>query len=178
MNWTNALARGQQLNHNHRPHSGCAPDRPLARGEVLELGSGGEAYPERAAAAAEGDSPAKSEHRAYQLRVIVEHARRAVAEIERGEAHGPEHDLALAEAERQGFWVDTCREVMRMRLASPEVLDLYRRQGCRFYELTHQQAQVILDALDSAMPFWDRDQPELFYQTIELNFPELLRRAA
>jgi hypothetical protein len=37
--------------------------------------------------------------------------------------------------------------------------------------------QEILDALDSAMPAWEREHPALFYQTLELNFPHLLRRA-
>jgi hypothetical protein len=36
--------------------------------------------------------------------------------------------------------------------------------------------QHILDALDSAAPFWDKEHPELFYQTLQLNFPELVRR--
>jgi len=37
------------------------------------------------------------------------------------------------------------------------------------------QVQSILEALDSALPAWDRDSPEMFYRTLELNFPELLR---
>jgi hypothetical protein len=36
--------------------------------------------------------------------------------------------------------------------------------------------QVVLEALDAAMPLWDRDHPELFYQALELNFPQLVRR--
>jgi hypothetical protein len=34
---------------------------------------------------------------------------------------------------------------------------------------------VTLDALDAAMGSWDRDYPQLFYQALELNFPELRR---
>jgi hypothetical protein len=37
------------------------------------------------------------------------------------------------------------------------------------------QVQHILDALDAALPNWEREHPDLFYKTLELNFPELLR---
>jgi hypothetical protein len=62
-----------------------------------------------------------------------------------------------------------------MHVVSTQVSGLYKRYGCRFAIPTHEQAQVILDALDSAMALWDRDYPELFYETLELNFPELVR---
>ena len=39
-----------------------------------------------------------------------------------------------------------------------------------------EQVQEVLDALDSALPVWDREHPELFYQTLELNFPQLVKR--
>ncbi len=84
-------------------------------------------------------------------------------------------DLGAALAKRQEFWMDTCRDPGKMQAASPEILDLYMKHGCRFLAPTHGQVQEIFDALDSAMPAWDRDHPELFYQTLELNFRELLR---
>jgi hypothetical protein len=49
-------------------------------------------------------------------------------------------------------------------------------QGCRFFAPNYEQVQEVLDALDNAMPLWDHDNPELFYQTLELNFPHLARR--
>ncbi len=76
---------------------------------------------------------------------------------------------------RREFWIDTCREVLEMRTASPRVLELHRQHGCRFAAPTRPQVQYILEALDSALPGWDREHPELFYQTLEMNFPELLR---
>ena len=79
--------------------------------------------------------------------------------------------------ERKEFWADTCREMTQMHIASKEVMDLYRKHGCRFCEPTLGQVDEVLKALDSAMPFWDRVHPELFYQTLELNFPELVRHA-
>jgi hypothetical protein len=85
--------------------------------------------------------------------------------------------LASAGIERQEFWVDTCREATQMQIGSKPVLDLYRRFGCRFCVPTHQQVQSVLDALDSAMPDWEKLHPQLFFQTLELNFPELVRRS-
>jgi hypothetical protein len=63
-----------------------------------------------------------------------------------------------------------------MRIATAQVLELYQRCGCRFFPPSRVEVQEILDALDSALPFWDLDQPEIFYQTLELNFPHLVHR--
>jgi hypothetical protein len=35
----------------------------------------------------------------------------------------------------------------------------------------------VLTALDAAVPAWETLHPELFYQTLELNFPELRKNA-
>jgi len=85
------------------------------------------------------------------------------------------HAPVLAITERQEFWTDTCREVTQMRLSSQKVIDLYRRFGCRFCVPAHDQVEHVLNALDLAIPSWEEQHPELFYQTLELNFPELVR---
>jgi len=77
--------------------------------------------------------------------------------------------------DRQQFWVDTCREITQMHATSKQAIDFYRRFGCRFCEPTREQVDDVLSALDAAMPQWDTLHPELFYQTLELNFPELVR---
>lgn len=79
--------------------------------------------------------------------------------------------------DRQEFWVDTCREITQMHGTCRHAIDLYRKFGCRFCEPTHAQVNEVLGALDAAMPEWDRLHPELFYQTLELNFPELVRHS-
>ncbi len=79
--------------------------------------------------------------------------------------------------EREEFWADTCREVTQMLHQSPQAMELYRKYGCRFCPPGRQQIQYVLDALDAAVPAWEREHPELFYQTLELNYPELVRRA-
>ncbi len=77
-------------------------------------------------------------------------------------------------AKRQEFWLDTCRGVAHMHLECAQVQELYRKYGCRFAEPTLQQVRGILDALDGAMPKWESEHPELFFQTLELSFPELV----
>jgi len=77
-------------------------------------------------------------------------------------------------AKRQEFWLDTCRGVAHMNLTCAQIQELYRKYGCRFAEPTLQQVRDILDALDRAMPKWESEHPELFYQTLELSFPELV----
>ena len=90
---------------------------------------------------------------------------------------GAESGRGLTAAERQEFWINTCQEVMHMQICSQQVLDFYQKHGCRFAVPSRQQVQDVLDALDAALPHWEKEHPELFYQTLELNFPELLRRS-
>jgi hypothetical protein len=63
-----------------------------------------------------------------------------------------------------------------MQIASVQIFELYQNHGCRFFSPNREQVQEILDALDVALPLWDKDHPELFYQTLELNFPTLAKR--
>jgi hypothetical protein len=108
---------------------------------------------------------------AYQLRLAVEYAQGAPG------SETPEARAALdtKRSKRQQFWIDTCREVTEMRAASAPVIALHRQVGWQFLAPSPAQVQQVLDALDSAMPFWDRDHLGLFHQTLQLNFPELLR---
>jgi hypothetical protein len=79
-------------------------------------------------------------------------------------------------ARRQEFWLDTCRGFAHIKFGCAQIQELYRRHGCRFAEPTPQQVRGILEALDTAAPRWETEHPELFYQTLELSFPELLIR--
>jgi hypothetical protein len=76
---------------------------------------------------------------------------------------------------RLEFWVDTCRELKDMRIASVKIYELRQRFGFRFHMPSCEQVEEILGALDGAMPAWEQDNPELFFQTLELNFPDLVR---
>jgi len=92
-------------------------------------------------------------------------------------SHKTQGNPAAGGSARVEFWADTCREVTDMRVATKEVIDLYRIYGCRFCAPSQSQVQNVLDALDSAMPQWEKEHRELFYQTLELNYPELVRHA-
>jgi hypothetical protein len=86
-----------------------------------------------------------------------------------------QENLELARHHRQQFWVNTCREAPAMQPTSPKMLELHRQYGWCFCSPSAEQVQYILDALDSARPGWEEASPQLFFQTLELNFPELLR---
>ena len=103
---------------------------------------------------------------AYALRQAVESARR----------EGRRDKVLPAAHRRLQFWTDACREVLVMQAPCSQVLELHQRHGCRFCVPAPRQIEYILDALDAALPAWDREHPELFFTTLELNYPELLRR--
>lgn len=121
-----------------------------------------------------GELSESTRMKAYGLRTACEQAKRALAATPG--APNVRADAAASASRREQFWLDTCREVREMQVGSMPVFEMYQRYGCRFFAPTCEQVQVVLDALDNALPTWDRDHPELFYQTLELNFPQLLRR--
>lgn len=84
-------------------------------------------------------------------------------------------ETAVDVIEREGFWGDTCREVTQMQHQCPQAIELYRKYGCRFCPPGRRQIQDVLSALDAAVKGWEREHPELFYQTLELNYPELVK---
>jgi hypothetical protein len=55
-------------------------------------------------------------------------------------------------------------------------IKLYLEQGYRFKQPSTKHLQDVLDALDADSATWDRETPEYLFQTLEHNFPELLRR--
>ena len=175
MNWIDQPATWKQLRYLKRV--GYKPDHALTKTEASELIAklGG---PAERPTAVLGNSPADTgKHEAFQLRVAVEQAKQRATEPQEYATANAQLDLALALSQRQRFWVDTCRNPAQMQAVSGQVVDFYRKFGCRFDAPTNRAVQEILDALDSAMPHWDRDHPALFYQTLELNFPQLLRRS-
>jgi hypothetical protein len=109
----------------------------------------------------------------FRLRAAVENASRAMA----ASPDGPNvrADFAATTTARREFWTDTCRSSREMQLGSVQVFEFYQNCGSRFVAPTADQVQQVFDALDAAMPTWDKDHPELFYQTLELNYPELVR---
>jgi hypothetical protein len=177
MNWTEQPATWKQIRYLKR--AGYKSDHPLTKAEAAELITklGGPAQAQQLAPVLEASGVDRSKHEAYELRLAVEKAKEKLKSAgEDNSAASAQLDLALAVSRRQRFWIDTCCDPRQMQAASGQVVDFYRKFGCRFDLPTSKAVQEILAALDSAMPTWERDHPALFYQTLELNFPHLLRR--
>ncbi len=176
MNWTDGPATWKQL--KYLSHFGYKPDHTLTKSEAIELIRRFGGNPEVAVTVTESQ-PSLPEQlhsvTAYDLRLTAQTVRRALAEAGPSPAEKLGRDAARALADRQEFWVDTCRDPNKTPVASAEAQSLYQKFGCRFSAPTFKQVQSILDALDSALPTWDRDHPGMFYRTLELNFPELLK---
>jgi hypothetical protein len=174
MDWENEPATWKQL--KYLKQSGYKPDRHLTKAAATDLIKrlGGPIdQPTPVPQAVVQPLPRQDAH---ALRTAVEKAARGVSEARRDTHQTAQQDLALAISKRQMFWIDTCRDPTHMQAASGQVLDFYRKFGCRFEAPSNREVQEVLSALDSAMPSWDRDHPEIFYQTLELNFPALARR--
>src|SRR4029453_5332581 len=99
--------------------------------------------------------------------MTVENAQRRLS-VEQTSSARMAHEVAVVR--RRQFWSDTCRNPSEMRMRSTQALELQRSYGSRFSSPSLQQVQGILNALDAALPSWERDHPELFFQTLELNF--------
>jgi hypothetical protein len=173
MNWTDEPASENQLSHLRQ--FGYEPDHRLTKGEAAHLIQDFEQNPQRQHAWMEAGIHEGTRHEAQGLRTQVEAARRALAQAEQERSQLLEYDLSLAVTRRQQFWMDTCREPTEMRTRSAQVFELYMKHGCRFVAPAPEQTQEVLDALDAAMPAWEAEHPELFYQALELNFRELVR---
>jgi hypothetical protein len=174
MDWADGPATWKQL--RYLSHFGYKPDHALTKSEANELICRFGGHPEVAVAVTE--SP-HQEHTqpitAYDLRLTAQAAAKTLAAAGPHPTEKCQGDAARAHAVRQEFWVDTCRDPAKTLLASRQAHTFYQKFGCRFFAPTPKQVQSILEALDSAIPAWDRDNPEMFYRTLELNFPELLR---
>jgi hypothetical protein len=176
MNWTDGPATWKQL--RYLSHHGFKPDHALTKMEASELIRKFGGDPESFVTTATESVPTKNvlQVTAHQLRSAVETAKQALAVPGASASDKLHHELALAIGRRQEFWIDTCREARKTFMAVLQANELYAKHGCRFVAPLPKHVQHILDALDSAAPFWDKEHPELFYQTLQLNFPELVRR--
>ncbi len=86
-----------------------------------------------------------------------------------------QRDYQQAARARQKFWRDTGLDPSPGFAPSKAATRLHSEHGRRFFAPSCEQVQYILEALDAALPDWDAQFPQLFYQTLELNFPDLLR---
>jgi hypothetical protein len=168
MNWDTEPATEKQL--NYLKMFGYVPDRPLTKTEAHDLLSKFEEDPERCQIRTETRlresaiyEKERRENLAYFLRTDCEFAAKAYEE------------LKLCKKSRLNFWKDTFDLGERLSEAF-QAYDFHNKYGCQFKKPSNEQIKGVLDALDSRLPTWDKDSPILFYQTLELNFPELLRK--
>ncbi len=174
MNWTEGPATWKQL--RFLSERGYKPEHPLTKNEAADLIRNFGGQPETLTTSTSIGIPVEASAGApYDFHTAVEIARRTLESAGMDSGRVCRRALDSAIARRQEFWVDTCRDVHEMKLASRPIINLYHKHGCLLYPPSPCQVQAVLDALDPAMPFWDRDHPELFYETLSLNFPELLR---
>jgi hypothetical protein len=175
MTWSNEPAMEIQISRLRQ--LGYSTDCPLTKGEAAYLIKILEEHTETQGVGGPAQEQHIAKHMAYALRLAIEHTRRALAEAATDQTDRLKHSLAQAIAKRREFWTDTCRDMPQMHARCAPVMDLYMKYGCRCVPPSPGQVQEVLDALDAAAPAWDRDNVELFFQTLELNFPELLRHA-
>ncbi|SPE51503.1 hypothetical protein SBV1_1340006 [Verrucomicrobia bacterium] len=176
MNWTDEPATWKQL--KYLKQYGYETNRRLTKEKAAELIKELGGPPEIQLSVEPSDFVKVVDQGAYHFRSVVETAKRALDDPGNRGRSESDQKLASALAQRQQFWSDTFTGRTRMPFGCAQIADLYRGHGCLFCTPTNQQIQGILDALDSALPFWDRDHPELFYQTLAINFPEMARRRA
>ncbi len=110
---------------------------------------------------------------AYQLRLAVEAAERALSE--NPDRPGGRADVHSAIAARQRFWLDTCRDGFDLEAACPQAIEFHDHIGLRYFPPSWDEVAEVLAALDCGLPGWDKEHPELFYETLKLNYPSLLR---
>ena len=175
MDWTDEPATRRQI--KSLKELGYTLDHRLTKIEAADLIRNLGGKPEGEGSLVGNASRQAAAPDAYQLRVKADKARRASVDAGREKPEKVEHELAAAVTERQDFWIETCQGSAKGSVALMQIHELYQKYGCRFEAPARNEVQYILDALDAAMPFWDRDNPELFYQTLELNFPAHLRRS-
>ncbi len=148
---------------------GVVPDRPLTKSEAVDLIRN--LFEPHGAVA----SPNQHGPKFYRDQV---NAAWSVAECAcTAETAAARQAWEQAAARREEFWMDTCRDASELPHGSAAAWELYRAHGCLFCPPARSQAQAVLAALDASFPQWDEEQPELFYETLKLNFPELSRRA-
>src|ERR1043165_320340 len=146
MNWTDQPATWKQLRYLKRV--GYKPDHPLTKTEAADLITkfGGPAT-QQSTSVIESPGAERSKHEAYELRLSVEKAKQRIENGDEYSSANAQLDLALAVSKRQRFWIDTCCDPRQMQAASGQVVDLYRKFGCRFDMPTNKAVQEILDAL-------------------------------
>ena len=171
MNWREEPATEKQI--KYLAGFGYVTDRPLSKGEASDLISKFSA--DRDEAEQERSFEEDQKHRAFRIHQQLEESLGELAKAQRGEIRDWKEDVVALTRARIDFWKNTFRDIVDLEDFCEQTVNLSTDFGYRFKMPTTKQIQSILDALDKAWPVWDQDKPQLFFETLELNFPELLR---
>ena len=118
-----------------------------------------------------------NKNRAYYVRKDIEDAKRELEKAENDDISDAKMCVEDMRNARLDFWADTFEIPVNMQYGVYEQkAGFYFAHGYRFKVPTPEQIQIILDVLDADSATWDKDMPEYFYQKLENNFPQLLRK--
>jgi hypothetical protein len=173
MSWQDDPATEKQLNYLKK--FGYTPDGPLTKGAASDLITQFEDDPERQKILLEEDIKYSEEWAAYLLHKEVLSAQACLKDCDpedKQQMDADKSDVQLAMDARIDFWLATFNP-MRSDDDCILIYDLFEAHGEHYLDPKREEVQHILDALDAALPTWDKDHTELFYQTLELNFPQL-----
>ncbi len=178
---TQAARLIRQYKHPQRPAAASALEPPAAKVQILEQEKTvprPEPLPrvmtrQSAPPAPVGKVSESARSYVLQLRLNVESCECAL--VEHPDRPGGKADVHSAVSARQRFWLDTCRDGFDLQAASAQAIEFHDHYGLHYFPPTWDEVAEILVALDTAMPGWDQDHPELFYETLRLNFPSLQR---
>jgi hypothetical protein len=183
MSWREDPATEKQL--NYLKEFGFNPERVLTKGEASDLIAQFSEDPERSAIRDKNQSEKweeefneREQNLAFHLHSEFDEAKQSMDTAESDEIDDAKMYLEDARNERMWFWQDTFRSPDQMEGAgtNEQQIKLYFVQGYRFEMPAEEVIQSLLVALDANSPTWDKDTPEYFFQTVEHNFPELLRK--
>ena len=180
MSWRDEAATEKQI--KYLAEFGYVADRPLSKGEASDLISQFSEDDERCRIrddnqrVREEGSFEEDQKQAFRIHQQLEEALKELANAQRGEIQDWKEEVTALTRARIDFWKDTFRDIADMADFCEQAGNLSAGFGFRFKIPTTKQIQSILDALDKAWAVWDRDKPTIFFETLELNFPELLRR--
>jgi hypothetical protein len=116
MDWSNEPATWKQVQSLKR--FGCKLDHPLTKIEAAALLSRYGVVSETPLTTSDDHLRDAREPESQRLRVALENARRDLTQAKPGDIDKLKENIARVTAERQRFWVDTCRDLGRSKRTS------------------------------------------------------------
>jgi hypothetical protein len=174
MNWRDDPATEKQL--DYLKDFGFVPERPLKKGEASDLISEFSEDPEKQRIRNEAQFKERERNLAHHLRLACDSAKLDLDRAGKGEIRDAKAYLRDVQNERLAFWQHAFQPPDGGEIYQ-QPIKLYLEHGYRFKMPSSKHFQKVLDALDADSATWDKDVPEYFFQALQHNFPELLRKS-